>query len=147
MIEIPDEHLMRVTQEATGWKNCNRRMNPPRTWHGELTESSQALIEIRALLNSVPGLKCSWYDYPEPLYAFVPTLEVVNFLIKDRRNAWEWARKFKERLDCLKEQGVKIPDNIPEDEGAKQARKEFEDELERQEAERQQAKQTEEGGT
>lgn len=144
MIEIPDEHLMRVTQDATGWRNCNRRMNPPHTWNAELIESAQALIEIRALLNSVPGLKCNWYDYPEPLYAFVPTLEVVDFLIKDRKNAWEWARKFKEQLDHLKGQGVRIPEDIPEDEGTKQARKEFEAELERQEAERQQGGQTEE---
>lgn len=101
MIEIPDEHLMQVAEDATGWKNYNRRMKPPRTWHAETAEAVQALVEIRALLNSVPGLKCNWFDYPEPLYAFVPTLEVVNFLIKDRENAWEWARKFKERLDAI----------------------------------------------
>lgn len=103
MIEIPRGHLERLMEEAVDRRNYAPRMPRPRRFADELDQSEHALIEIRAYLNSVtgPGLKCDPEDYPLSMYGFVPTLDAIDLLVRQRNEMFKWAKKFRDRLDEL----------------------------------------------
>lgn len=104
MIEIPDEHLARLMEELVDRRNYTPRIRRPRRFAEEVDQAAHALIEIRAYLNAVtsPGLKCDPEDYPLSMYGFVPTLDAIDLLVRQRNEMYRWARKFRGELDELK---------------------------------------------
>lgn len=111
MVEISEEHLARLMEEIVDRRNYTARIKPPRRFTNEVDQAAHALIEIRAYLNSVsgPSLKCDPEDYPLSMYGFVPTLAAINELRRQRDSYFNWAKKFRDRLDAF--EGRSTPDS------------------------------------
>lgn len=111
MIEIPREHLERLMEEIVDRRNYGARIRRPRKFADEVDQAAHALIEIRAYINSVtgPGLKCDPEDYPLSMYGFVPTLDAIDLLVRQRNDYFKWAKKFRAELDELK--AAKLPES------------------------------------